>query len=120
MVTIALILGIGSGCDEHPLRGGGYSAAATTGGMSAAFFFSMSFRFPSVPAVCVAATLLASAVSTHAEDAAALRELEALRRNSAPLEELVGLPAEAKEVTVPESGEVRMDFVLTVKGLPKI
>ena len=30
------------------------------------------------------------------------------------------LPAEVKEVAVPESGEVRMDFVLTVKGLPKI
>ncbi|MBI3876643.1 MAG: carboxypeptidase regulatory-like domain-containing protein [Verrucomicrobia bacterium] len=30
------------------------------------------------------------------------------------------LPAEVKEITVPESGEVKMDFVLTVKGLPKI
>lgn len=29
------------------------------------------------------------------------------------------LPAEVKEVTVPESGEVKVDFVLTVKGLPK-
>jgi plastocyanin len=30
------------------------------------------------------------------------------------------LPADVKEVTVPESGEVKVDFVLTVKNLPKI
>lgn len=30
------------------------------------------------------------------------------------------LPAEIKEITVPESGEVKIDFVLTVKNLPKI
>ena len=30
------------------------------------------------------------------------------------------LPADVKDVTVPESGEVKMDFVLTVKNLPKI
>lgn len=30
------------------------------------------------------------------------------------------LPAEIKEITVPESGDVKMDFVLTVKNLPKI
>ncbi len=29
------------------------------------------------------------------------------------------LPAEVKEVIVPETGEVKVDFVLTVKGLPK-
>lgn len=30
------------------------------------------------------------------------------------------LPAEVKEITVPESGDIKVDFVLTVKGLPKI
>jgi plastocyanin len=30
------------------------------------------------------------------------------------------LPAEVKEITVPETGDVKMDFVLTVKGLPRI
>jgi len=30
------------------------------------------------------------------------------------------LPADIKEVAVPESGEVKVDFVLTVKNLPKI
>ena len=30
------------------------------------------------------------------------------------------LPAEIKQVTVPEAGEVKMDFVLSVKNLPKI
>ena len=30
------------------------------------------------------------------------------------------LPAEIKEITVPESGEVEMDFTLTVKNLPKL
>ncbi|MSU58949.1 MAG: hypothetical protein EXS35_12415 [Pedosphaera sp.] len=30
------------------------------------------------------------------------------------------LPAQVKEITVPESGEVKLDFVLGVKNLPKI
>lgn len=30
------------------------------------------------------------------------------------------LPAQVAEITVPENGEVKMDFVLGVKGLPKI
>jgi hypothetical protein len=29
------------------------------------------------------------------------------------------LPYESKEISVPESGEVRVDFVLGIKGLPQ-
>ena len=49
----------------------------------------MSFRAPSVPMVCMALTFLTSTNSMLGEDAAAQRELEALRKSNSALEELV-------------------------------
>ena len=89
LVTPALIWGSAGEFHKRPLHGGSYFATAMAEGMSAAPNFSMSFRFPFVPAVCIAVTLLTSAVSTHAEDAEPRRELEALRKSNAALEELV-------------------------------